>query len=292
MEKVELIREKDFEIFLSKEIKKILFIGGSDTGKTTLIKNIANFLFENKEDVYIFDCDIGQSHIGPPTTIGYAKVKEKIEDFYLKPEKFYFVGSITPANCIIEFLTGISRINNFISEKQGKILIDTTGYIKDRIAISLKIHKIEILQPDFLILLEKENELEDITKFLQFSAINYIRVKVEKLPLKSMEERADYRKTRFNQYFQNLKEIELNTNEISVKLINFKNINNFSEILKIDLKGFLCSLKNEFFEDVLLGIIKEKEGEKMKILVPEENSKKINISGITISNFLLPEYIL
>jgi polynucleotide 5'-kinase involved in rRNA processing len=121
MEKIELLKEGDLEFILSKNIKKILFIGGTDTGKTTLIKDIANFLYE-KEEVYIFDCDIGQSHVGPPTTIGYAKVENKIGNFYLNPEKFYFVGSITPSSAIIEFITGIIKIDRYLNEKKGKIL--------------------------------------------------------------------------------------------------------------------------------------------------------------------------
>ncbi|MCM8819075.1 MAG: polynucleotide 5'-hydroxyl-kinase [Candidatus Omnitrophica bacterium] len=287
MEKLEILKKDEFDIFLSREINKVIFIGGPDTGKTTLIKNIANFLFENKQDIYILDCDIGQSNVGPPTTIGYAKLTEKIkDDFYLNPDKFYFVGSVTPVNCIIEFLTGISRINDYISKIRGKFLIDTTGYIKD-IGISLKIHKIEILRPDFVILLEKENELEYIIRFLKNSTISYRRIKIENLPSKSLEERADYRKARFFEYFQNLKEIELNLNDISVKIINFKNTTDF---LNINLRNFLCSLKNEYFEDLSLGIIKMNEKERIKILVPEK-TKTEKIKGITISNFLIGETI-
>ncbi len=287
MEKKDLLKKEDFQIFLDKNIKKILFIGGSDTGKTTLLKDIANFLFEKGKDVFIFDCDIGQSHVGPPTTVGYAKLKEKIEDFYLNPEKFYFVGAVTPASSIVEFLTGIFKIYRYLEDKNGKVLIDTTGYIRDRNAISLKIHKIEILKPDFVILLERDNELEEIVKFLLFSTIKYVRIKVENLPSKNMEERAFYRKMRFSQYFQNLQEIELDLNNVSVKMINFKNIDKFSDILNIDFKDFLCSLKNEFFEDVSLGIIKTKEKDRIKILAPKDNLKGLNIKGITISNFLV-----
>lgn len=285
---IEILKKEEFEIFLPKAINKILFIGGSDTGKTTLIKNIANFLFENRKNVYIFDCDIGQSHVGPPTTIGYAKLKEKIENFYLTPEKFYFVGSVTPSNCIIEFLTGISRMNSYISKEKGKFLVDTTGYIKDRFAVSLKIHKIEILRPDFVILLEKENELSDIIRFLKNGAFNYKRIKIENLPSKSLEERAEYRKVKFSEYFQNLKEIELNLNDISIKIVNFKNTVDF---LNVNLKDCICSLKNEYFEDISLGIIKTNEKEKIKILIPEKIAKE-EIKGITISNFLIDKTIL
>jgi polynucleotide 5'-kinase involved in rRNA processing len=281
MEKIELLKEEDLEIILSRDIKKILFIGGTDTGKTTLIKDIANFLYE-KEDVYIFDCDIGQSHVGPPATIGYAKVENKIENFYLNPEKFYFVGSITPSSAIIEFITGIIKIDRYLNEKRGKILIDTTGYIKDEIALSLKINKIEILRPDFVILLEKENELKRIEFFLNHTDIKYKKIKVENLPVKNIEERANYRKMIFFEYFNNLKIIDLNINEISVKILNFK----ISDFLNTDLKGRICSLRNEIFEDFTLGIINKIENEKIEILVPQKNLNYRKIKGIVISGLI------
>jgi polynucleotide 5'-hydroxyl-kinase GRC3/NOL9 len=281
MEKIELLKEEDLKIILSNNIKKILFIGGTDTGKTTLIKDIANFLYE-KEEVYIFDCDIGQSHVGPPTTIGYAKVENKIENFYLNPEKFYFVGSITPSSAIIEFITGIIKIDRYLNEKEGKILIDTTGYIKDEIALSLKINKIEILRPDFVILLEKENELKRIEFFLNHTDIKYKKIKVENLPVKNIEERANYRKMIFFEYFNNLKIIDLNINEISVKILNFKT----SDFLNTDLKGRICSLRNEFFEDFTLGIINKIENEKIEIFVPQKNLNYRKIKGIVISGLI------
>jgi len=281
MEKIELLKEEDLKIILSKNIKKILFIGGTDTGKTTLIKDIANFLYE-KEDVYIFDCDIGQSHVGPPTTIGYAKIENKIENFYLNPEKFYFVGSITPSSAIIEFITGIIKIDRYLNEKEGKILIDTTGYIKDEIALSLKINKIEILRPDFVILLEKENELKRIEFFLNHTDIKYKKIKVENLTVKNIEERANYRKMIFFEYFNNLKIIDLNINEISVKILNFK----ISDFLNTDLKGRICSLRNEFFEDFTLGIINKIENEKIEIFVPQKNLNYRKIKGIVISGLI------
>jgi len=279
MEKIELLKEEDLEFILARNIKKILFIGGTDTGKTTLIKDIANFLF-GKEDVYIFDCDIGQSHVGPPTTIGYAKVENKIENFYLNPEKFYFVGSITPSSAIIEFITGIIKIDKYLNEKKGKILIDTTGYIRDEIALSLKINKIEILRPDFVILLEKENELKRIEIFLNSSDIKYKKIKVENLPVKNIEERANYRKKIFLDYFNNLKLIDLNLNEISVKILNF-DLNS--------IKGRICSLRNEFFEDFTLGIINKIENEKVEVLIPEKNLNYKKIKGIVISGFIFEQ---
>jgi polynucleotide 5'-kinase involved in rRNA processing len=146
----------------------------------------------------------------------------------------------------------------------------------------LKINKIEILKPDFVILLEKENELKRIEIFLNHTDIKYKKIKVENLPVKNIEERANYRKTIFLEYFNNLKIIELNLNEISVKILNFK----ISDFLNTDLKGRICSLRNEIFEDFTLGIINKIENEKIEILVPQKNLNYRKIKGIVISGLI------
>ena len=292
MEKINLLNEEQLNVFLSKEIKKILFIGGVDTGKTTLLKYISNFLFKKGENVFILDCDVGQSHIGPPTTVGYAKLKEKIEDFNLDADRFYFVGSVTPSNSIIEFIAGISIMNQFISKEKGKILIDTTGYVKNRLAISLKIHKIEILTPDFVFLLEKEKELEEIERFLKFSGIKFTKIKVENIPVKSMEERNIFRKNRFLQYFGNLKKINLNMDKVSIKITNLGGVYNVFEIKNLNLRGNLCGLKRSNLDYFCLGVIANMKNEWAEIFIPEKvNINNTDIKSISISNYSILEIV-
>ena len=291
MEKFELLKEKEFEIIRKKEIKKILFIGGSDTGKTTLIMDIANFLLCAKMRVFIMDSDIGQSHIGPPTTIGIAEIKNTFSDFSeIEAEKIYFVGTVTPASNILGMITGVEKISHY--QWKGKLLIDTTGYINDALAIYLKIHKIEVLKPDLVILLEKGKELELIEKFLKFSLVNMIRIKVpEGIPSKSMEERAEYRKKRFIEYFKGSREEKINLENLSVKIIGFRYVKEFDEVISLNLKGVVVSFFDKNFEDISLGIVVEKDGKYFKVATPLKNFSKVK--GMVISSFFLnPEEIL
>ena len=291
MEKFKLLEEKELEIIRKKEIKKILFIGGSDTGKTTLIMDIANFLLCAKMRVFIMDSDIGQSHIGPPTTIGIAEIKNTFSDFsQIGAEKIYFVGTVTPASNILGMITGVEKISNY--QWKDKLLIDTTGYINDTLAIYLKIHKIEVLKPDLVILLEKGKELNLIEKFLKFSSVNMIRIKVpEGFPLKSMEERAKYRKKRFIEYFKGSREEKINLENLSVKIIGFRYVKEFDEVISLNLKGMVVSFFDKNFEDISLGIVVEKDGKYFKVATPLKNFSKVK--GMVISSFFLnPEEIL
>ena len=177
---IRYINDRDIGKFIfTKKLKKILFIGDTDTGKTTLLKKFAKTLIFQKIPVSIVDCDIGQSFIGPPTTISFIKLKKKVYNFFPFPEKFYFTGVISPADNIVSFLGGIEKMSKICERgNNGKILIDTTGFIKDNLAIEVKIHKIEIFSPDFIILLERKDELLPIKRFLKSSRIKFFVIKV------------------------------------------------------------------------------------------------------------------
>ena len=51
-----------------------LILGAADTGKTTLAAALATYAAKSGP-VGIIDADIGQSRIGPPTTVGWALIE-------------------------------------------------------------------------------------------------------------------------------------------------------------------------------------------------------------------------
>ena len=75
----------------------ILVLGSVDTGKTTLVTYLANSLVKRGKRVAIVDADVGQSDIGPPTTIGLGLVESPIKKMReAKRLAMYFVGAISP----------------------------------------------------------------------------------------------------------------------------------------------------------------------------------------------------
>jgi len=287
VEKINLLDKNVYKLIGKNEIRKILFIGASDTGKTTLIQEITNFFLKEKKKVFILDSDIGQSHIGPPTTVGFAEVKREFLDFsQLKIEKFYFVGSIAPAGNLLSLLVGIKKMDESIPKYGEKIIIDTTGYIKDNSALYLKIHKIEILRPDFIFLLNKANEVEEIENFIKFFSIPFLKIQIPlNFPTKTMEERSAYRFKKFKEYFSNSRIEKIDIEKLSIKIIGFKEIKNKEEIFLLNLKGAVISLRNSNLEDKALGIILAKKNNYLTIMT---NYEKISeIKGIVISNFFI-----
>jgi len=162
----------------------------------------------------------------------------------------------------------------------GKILIDTTGYIKDKFATEVKIHKIEIFSPDLVILLERKDELLPIKKFLKYSKIKSFVIKIpENFPRKTMERRRKNREEKFKRYFKKTEKLELNISEISIKKVSLN-----GQFPTTDFNGLIVSLRDKNFEDRVIGIVSKREGDFLQIICP---ARKINfeIKGICLSNF-------
>jgi polynucleotide 5'-hydroxyl-kinase GRC3/NOL9 len=249
---------------LNPQIKTIFILGASDTGKTTLIECLLEILIGNYS-IGVVDCDMGQSHIGPPTTIGWAKVKEKFNFWEeLKLEDFYFTGSLSPSGNIQRTLEGVRFIFGKAKEKTDKVIFDTTGYISGYEAIDFKIKKIEQILPDLIIALQRGNELEDILKNFKDKPIFRMDIPKEVMS-KSQEERQRYRDRCFKRYFQNAKEFFF-PEEI------FERLNEEDT----DIIKKIVSLQNDKEKDLALGIIKKREDKSISILTSWNNIEEVS----------------
>lgn len=198
----------------------ILVMGAKDTGKTTFIRDLANELCRRGYSVGIIDADIGQSDIGPPTTIGFGIVEtvlENLRDAVL--QNLYFVGSISPKGHLLPIITGTRKmLDKAFACGVQKILIDTTGLVTGQLGRVLKEHKIRIVHPDVIICLQKNQECEHILKLYQ----SFIKPRIIRCPpdsecrTRSCTERRNYRDLVFQQYFKNAITITCALSEIGI----------------------------------------------------------------------------
>lgn len=249
---------------LDPDIRSIFVLGGADTGKTTLIECILEILVESYR-VGIVDCDTGQSHIGPPTTVGWAKVWREFNSWdELRLEDFYFTGSLSPSGNIQRTLEGVRFIFNRAKERTDKVILDTTGYISGYEAFNFKIEKINLIQPDLIIALPREDELEDILNNLKDKLIFKMDIP-KQVKSKSLSERANYRDRCFKRYFSQSKELFF-SEEIFRRL----------DEKDLDIANKIISLQNETGRDLALGKILEKRNKSILVLTPYNNAKKIS----------------
>lgn len=94
----------------------VMVIGGSDTGKTTLVERLAG-RFAGEGPTAVVDLDMGQSHVGPPTTVAWARVGGAGEGGGfpgwngLTPDGVYFTGATSPVGSLLPSVARLVEVD-------------------------------------------------------------------------------------------------------------------------------------------------------------------------------------
>lgn len=179
----------------------VLILGASDVGKSTFSRFLIDYACAASMRAALVDADVGQSQIGPPTTIGLKQfIATKVNDINYLPfggydnnqnlpkhelehnsssqdfdkikyieqyihnvDNLYFVGSISPQRNLLPMLTG-TRLMVDAANNAGSdfIVIDTTGFIHDGAAAMLKQQKIELIRPHHVVCIGRSKSFERI----------------------------------------------------------------------------------------------------------------------------------
>ena len=262
-----------------RKARSIMVIGEVDTGKTTLVGEMARCLSVSN-DIAVCDLDVGQSSIGPPTTIGWGKVKE---DFTLLqeilPEDIFFTGTLSPEGNLLPCLTGAKIITQRASSRCKKIIIDTTGYLSAPPARVLKEYKIDLIAPDVVIGIEKRDEI--CALLAPFSSNEAPRVfRIQQPPQvkqKTMEMRAQFREKRFLDYFSGAV-----SHLISLKKYRTRFTRQPVSIDAFDLIGRIVSFRDGRNRDIALGIIREVDRKKDTLLVDTPLTGRIDFTTLMV----------
>ena len=143
-----------------------LVLGATDTGKSTLVTRLAGALAEAGHAVGVVDADLGQSDVGPPTTVGLGRVHGPIERLaQAELVALEFLGVTSPARCMRETAESTARL---VRHAQAigctRVLVDTSGLVGGGFGHALKRRKIDAVRPDVLIALQRADECEPILR--------------------------------------------------------------------------------------------------------------------------------
>jgi polynucleotide 5'-hydroxyl-kinase GRC3/NOL9 len=183
-----------------------LVLGDMDSGKSTLCHYLIYRAYEAGIPAAWIDADLGQSHLGPPTTLGMDLYPPQIPgDDRLFPQSLYFIGQTSPVGKTLEIVVGLRRLADRCGQ-QGleRVVINTSGFIQGPAASRLKWAKAELLSPRIIFALQRQQELESILIPMSRQYGNTIirlPVSVRVLP-KSWQWRQQYREERFSRYLQ------------------------------------------------------------------------------------------
>jgi len=155
-------------LFLRKPVT-VMVMGNVDSGKTSFCTYLANEALKEKWKVAIIDADLGQSDVGPPSTIGFNLITSPLRDlFEIKAENAYFVGLTSPSGVVNKVIEGLVESKNTVLETDVDFLIiNTDGWVEGEDAANYKIRLTERVSPSVVVGIQQGDELAPILTALK-----------------------------------------------------------------------------------------------------------------------------
>lgn len=225
-----------------------LILGAVDTGKTTLALALAKRLAA-RQPIGIIDADVGQSHMGPPTTVGWAIIDNpQVELSQFPAAGIAFVGDVTPVGHLLQLTTGIAQGVAALSQVTKLIIIDTPGFIQGPAAKALWWTVHQMIKSTLILAVQRSDELSDILVGLKTFCcrLEQIRCPLD-IPVKSPPERRCYRQSQFDRYFRDSRYYNINITEVAVQAPR--------SVSRENLIARLVGLRDEQGSDMAVGVI-------------------------------------
>jgi polynucleotide 5'-hydroxyl-kinase GRC3/NOL9 len=156
------------DIFSLGKPVTVMVIGDIDSGKTSFCTFLVNEAVRTKRRTAIIDADLGQSDIGPPSTIGFSLIKSSVKDlFEIEAERAYFVGVTSPTGAAKRVLDGLTTLRTQASNMNiDFLIINTDGWIEGEAATEYKASLVDHVRPDVVIGTQHGEELAPILNAL------------------------------------------------------------------------------------------------------------------------------
>jgi polynucleotide 5'-hydroxyl-kinase GRC3/NOL9 len=196
-----------------------VILGDVDAGKSTLCTYLANTCLDHRVQTSIIDGDVGQADIGPPTTTSSSTVSKHIFTLQeLRLETSYFIGDTSPASVPDKLVKSIARLKNELPTGSEITILNTDGWVREDEAVEHKLQLLNSLQPDLVLGLSLDHELDQILELqqcptLRLEASSFARTRTR-------EERKKAREEGYRRFLQNPKHLNLRLNAIKLRRFN------------------------------------------------------------------------
>jgi polynucleotide 5'-hydroxyl-kinase GRC3/NOL9 len=142
----------------------VMVVGGMDSGKTSFCTFLVNEAVTNKLKTGVIDADLGQSDVGPPSTVGFNYVTEPVKDLFdIDARDAVFVGSTSPSGAINKVIEGLIRLKGRALEEGADFLvINTDGWVEGEEAAAYKVRLAEKVGAGAVVGMQRSNELTPI----------------------------------------------------------------------------------------------------------------------------------
>jgi len=191
----------------------LFLLGAVDSGKSTLAAVLASAAAEAGRVAAVVDADLGQSSLGPPTCVGMARVPRPVASLdELQAEAIDFVGCSSPVGHLLAAASGVHALARSARDLGAETLIvDTTGLIAAGVGRALKSAKIRLLDPDFLVALQADDEVEHLlSPFAHRHRPRLLRLRPSRrVKPRTRDQRAARRQHKFAAYFASGRPVEV-----------------------------------------------------------------------------------
>lgn len=203
------------------EARVILVIGETDAGKTSFTTLLADTLLRGGHAVGVVDADLGQSDIGPPTTIGLGRLHPPVERLAdAEVVGLYFVGSTSPQGHLLPTVLGTRlMVEKALRLGFDRVIVDTSGLVQGEMGRLLKQHKIDLVDPDLVLCLQRNGECEHILRPYQGAARPAVLrlISAGATRRRSQEERRQHRERSLQAYFAAARPVSLDLGRVILR---------------------------------------------------------------------------
>jgi polynucleotide 5'-hydroxyl-kinase GRC3/NOL9 len=185
----------------------VLLVGGLDTGKSTLSRQLLETAVAAGRPAAYLDADVGQKSVGPPATISlkYVRTARDLEpEVFAVEDALSFVGSTSPEGHLLQVVTGLAQLHRRALESGAEfVVVDSSGLVSGVYGQILKYHKVEMLRPDLVVGLQRGEELLPLLGVIQrFFDTEVVPLGVHPAVVpSSVEQRAENRERSMDRYF-------------------------------------------------------------------------------------------
>ncbi len=190
-------------------LTRIVVLGEVDTGKTFFSTYLGNRLLGKGCRTAILDCDTGQSDIGPPGTFGML-VLERPTVFFadLPPTHLFLLGAHSPGLHFLPAMVGLHKMLEQAERAVDFLIVDTTGWVQGDGGRAIKRAKLDLIDPQYIVLLQRGNELEHLVRHVPAGRLVRLPVSKKTIPTHQMERKV-LRERASTRYFASARTIEL-----------------------------------------------------------------------------------
>jgi len=255
----------------------LLLLGAADTGKTTLLGALVKRLVRDRP-VALVDADIGQSHLGPPATVGWSlREKDTGEAVELRPRGIAFVGDVTPMGHLLQLTAALALCAEQARQAADVVLIDTPGLVTGGAACSLWWTIQRLLRPERILAIERDRELDEVLGGLQTGLSQIDRIAAPaRFRRKSPEARQEHRRRLFAEYLRDAATYTLSLKGRAVRA--------GQRVSPDSVPGHLVGLTDALGQDMAVGVIErwQPRQAKMTIRAPQLDIRRVRC--LTLGN--------